>query len=183
MSRWLSLGLLILLQACVLQQPNIAGLRLPSHKTLACCWQSSEQVVIKHEGRVLQLQSAMLVTPEVMRLILFDPLGRRIASFEVQNVRLEVHKVAVLADTLPLDWLVPVVLLSHVALDEWPIQTTAWQIRRDSETLLLEYGDRQLAQVQHYADGRKPVPGEQRIITLPAQKTVLTVTTLTSSML
>lgn len=173
-----------LLQACALwSQPKLADLRLPSHHALNCCWQSSEVLTIQRGEQSFQLQAATVVEPGALRVFVFDPLGRKLLDVAHSGGEYTIEKAAHLPETLPIDWMLPAVLMSHARVLEWPVQVAAWHLRRDKDTLLLEYRGRQQLSVMPYTDGRMPAAGEQRRVVLPAHNTEITITTITASAL
>jgi hypothetical protein len=110
---------------------------LPNPASLPCCWQVHEKLAIDYQGEQLALSSVIAIHDNQLRVVILDPLGRRIFSVIQQGDHVQVEKSDLIKKELPVEWLLIGVYLRYMPEDGWLFKGSHWSVKRDSEYLLL----------------------------------------------
>ncbi len=153
----LLLGLSLLGQGCAVthRAADLETVPLPQPSSLDCCWQSSQQVVIEHGGNELSLSTVLLAESSLMRMVMFDPLGRKLFMLEHLGDEPKVTRYLTSAispeskaeskpvssrvglsdaqalNAVPIQWVIPAVYLTHGDLAQWLLSASPWSVAEE----------------------------------------------------
>ncbi|WP_344933581.1 DUF3261 domain-containing protein [Zhongshania borealis] len=172
------------LTSCATQQhSSIEALRLPPRSTLACCWQSQEsiQITITQNSAIkkIALLSALEVTPTQLTVVIFDPLGRRLASFAQDDAGLHTHSAPPEWDTRLAQQMLLAIYLHHIPSSAWNFQGSDWSITTTQRSRALLFRQQIQLQIDYADDSSK----QDRRISYPGQPLVLDIRTLSRTAL
>ncbi|MDO8861127.1 DUF3261 domain-containing protein [Haliea sp. E1-2-M8] len=142
---------MLALGACAsLHGARLEQLPLPAASQLPCCWQAEEKVEISVPGRDLLLTAAVAVQEDTLTVVVFDPIGRRMATL--------IHTEGEPQVLAPPDWppelsrqLLIGLYLHHLNPDQWVFSEEGWTIASDPGLRTLSYHQRQLVKLQYSA--------------------------------
>lgn len=146
--------LLLALGACAsLYGAWLEQLPLPAASQLPCCWQTEEKVEISAPGRDLLLTAAVAVQKDTLTVVVFDPIGRRMATL--------IHTEGEPQVLAPPGWppelsrqLLIGLYLHHLSPDQWGFSEEGWSITSTPGLRTLSYHQRQLVKLQYPAHDR-----------------------------
>ncbi len=135
------LGVLVL-QACAShRQAQLHQLDLPSHTALNCCWQSQESILISSGGRSTQILSVLELVDDHLTIVILDPLGRSLATFQQDASGLHTR-------TAPDGWdprlsrqMLLAIYLDQLSASEWQFTQAGWSAEINEQRRVLRYND------------------------------------------
>lgn len=171
MPRWLRLALLLtvaaLESACAtLKSPDLSTLVLPAPSATTCCWQAVDKVELTHNRQRFVLQTVTAVQQQSIVLVVLDPLGRKIISVTQEGDVVRLQRFADLPKGVPVQWLYPIVILSHAKVESWNLSQTPWVLQEKEGRLLLNYANRKVLTIEGYLDGQLPDVGSEHRVNL-----------------
>lgn len=167
---------LLTLSACanLSTATRLAQLPLPVARQLSCCWQAEEKVEITAPDRTLSLTAAVAVRDGTLTVVVFDPLGRRMATLvhsdgEPQTLSAPPGWPAELSRQMLIG-----LYLHHLAPQQWGFSgNEGWSIASDTSHKALSYRQRELVRLDYAMDN----PAE-RTLRFSDQNMSVRVTTL-----
>ena len=137
---WMLLVALILGGCASRQHYQLVDLPLPAAAGEGCCWQASQQLEIRYQDQVFNLNAALARTQQGASLVLLDPLGRRLLSIRQQGAELEVWRSPEMPADLPERFLLASSMFVWWPLAEWRhLQGSDWSIVADTDRRELYY--------------------------------------------
>lgn len=165
---------LLLLAGCASRQHyQLQDLPLPANNSEGCCWQATQQLEIHYRQSVYQLNAALAHTATGARLVLLDPMGRRLLSIQQTQGQLDVYRAPELPEELPARFLLASSMLAWWPLVDWQgeLRTTEWLIDANEQGRVLRFRGHPLLTAHYTPTLATPVAGAGQMA--PKQRILL----------
>lgn len=182
-----SLLTLLVITGCVGRDIiTLKKLPLPQNKNSNCCWQVLQELEIQFKNETIILTGAIAVQPDMLSIVLMDPLGRRLISIQQNKEGISSYRSPEISKQLPEHFLLAFIYLSWWPESQWNI-SHPWKLSTSDTERELFYKNRPLVSLQYdeqlknknHENSAMRYPQEGHSLTLIHHKQPLTITVTT----